>query len=97
MNVAGATSATVTGLAQGTNYYWQVQGDEYRRRHGGGQRRLADVRDPARPDPACGLLEDLAGERRAEPALAGHAQVGGERGRNRVPVVHLDRQRDVHV
>ena len=25
VNVAGATSATVTGLAQGTNYYWQVK------------------------------------------------------------------------
>ena len=25
VNVAGATSATVTGLAQGTNYYWQVR------------------------------------------------------------------------
>ena len=56
-----------------------------------------DVRDPVRPGPARGLLEVLAGERRAEPALARHAQVGGEHGRNRVPVVHLDRQRVVHV
>ena len=97
VNVAGATSATVTGLAQGTNYYWQVKatntaGDT--EADTGVWRTFATQPGPT---PPAAFSKSSPGNGAAEPALACHAQVGCERGRNRVPVVYLDRQRDVHV
>ena len=92
-----ATSATVTGLAQGTNYYWQVRATNTAGDTEADNAVWRTFATQPGADPARGLLEDLAGERRDEPALARHAEVGCERGRNRVPVVHLDCQRIVHV